>query len=342
MNPLHVMFLGSSGSGKTYLQERVSALIPAEDKIMMTTISEQGIYYFGQYELRHKLWILEDLDGAEGSLYPLREMMSKQSITKTVPEKDTKNGSFKTTQKTVEGPVCTSGCTTKEKIYEDNANRCILLYIDHSKEQDIRIIQYQQKQSAGKIDKAGEAKAILVMQNAQRLLRHVEVINPFAGLINLPQEVFKPRRTMQILLSFIETITFYEQYNRKTNESGAVISTVEDIELAFDLLKETLFRKSDELSGACRNFYEKLQQQVGEEVFYSRQMREQFRMNPSNLKRYMIELTNYGYVKIVGGSAYKGYEYQINREKPNLKSSIDRQIESIMIAIRGQESASGM
>jgi type IV secretory pathway ATPase VirB11/archaellum biosynthesis ATPase len=31
--PLHVMFLGSSGSGKTYLQERISELIPKEDKL---------------------------------------------------------------------------------------------------------------------------------------------------------------------------------------------------------------------------------------------------------------------------------------------------------------------
>ncbi|HXD78704.1 MAG TPA: CHC2 zinc finger domain-containing protein [Puia sp.] len=33
--PLHLLFLGSSGSGKTYLQERVSELIPPEDKIML-------------------------------------------------------------------------------------------------------------------------------------------------------------------------------------------------------------------------------------------------------------------------------------------------------------------
>jgi len=34
--PLHLLFLGSSGSGKTYLQERASELIPPEDKIEIT------------------------------------------------------------------------------------------------------------------------------------------------------------------------------------------------------------------------------------------------------------------------------------------------------------------
>ncbi len=50
--PLHVMFLGSSGSGKTYLQERISELVPAEDKIEITQITENALYYFKQHELK--------------------------------------------------------------------------------------------------------------------------------------------------------------------------------------------------------------------------------------------------------------------------------------------------
>ena len=42
--PLHVMFLGSSGSGKTYLQEKVSGLVPEEDKIEITQITENALY----------------------------------------------------------------------------------------------------------------------------------------------------------------------------------------------------------------------------------------------------------------------------------------------------------
>src|ERR1019366_6288760 len=42
--PLHVMFLGSSGTGKTYLHERISELIPEEDKIEITQITENALY----------------------------------------------------------------------------------------------------------------------------------------------------------------------------------------------------------------------------------------------------------------------------------------------------------
>ena len=43
--PLHIMSLGSSASGKTYLQEKVSELIPEEEKIEITTLSENALYY---------------------------------------------------------------------------------------------------------------------------------------------------------------------------------------------------------------------------------------------------------------------------------------------------------
>ena len=85
--PLHVVSLGASGTGKTHLQEKVGELIPEEDKIEITVLSENAFYYFGQRELKNKLILIEDLDGAESSLYPLRELQSKKRISKTIAHK---------------------------------------------------------------------------------------------------------------------------------------------------------------------------------------------------------------------------------------------------------------
>jgi len=136
--PLHLMYLGASGTGKTWLQERVSELMPEEDKLEITSLSSNAFYYFGREELKHKLLLIEDLDGAESVLYPLRELQSKRKISKTVTLKDNK-GNLKTVTLNVEGPVCVSGCTTREQLYEDNANRCILLYMDNSIEPDKKL-----------------------------------------------------------------------------------------------------------------------------------------------------------------------------------------------------------
>lgn len=40
--PLHIVSLGASGSGKTHLQEKVGELVPEEDKIEITTLSENA------------------------------------------------------------------------------------------------------------------------------------------------------------------------------------------------------------------------------------------------------------------------------------------------------------
>ncbi|SEC76264.1 hypothetical protein SAMN04489761_3504 [Tenacibaculum sp. MAR_2009_124] len=103
-NPLHCISLGSSGVGKTHLQSKVAELIPEEDKIEITVLSANAFYYFNRTELQHKLILIEDLDGAESVLYPLRELQSKKRITKTVVHKDRK-GTTKTIHLTVEGPV---------------------------------------------------------------------------------------------------------------------------------------------------------------------------------------------------------------------------------------------
>jgi DNA primase len=339
--PLHIMFLGSSGSGKTYLQEKISELIPEDDKIEITQVTENAFYYFKQEELKHRLILIEDLEGAEASMYPLRELQSKRRISKTVTLKDSK-GNLKTITLTVEGPVCVSGCTTKEKIYEDNANRCLLLYIDQGKDQDKKIMEYQTKLSAGEINHDQERKVKQFFKNIQRVLKPITVINPYAKYIQLPEQIFKPRRTMTLLLSFIETITFYHQYQREVKRDSSnqpfIETTIEDIEAAFNLLKDVLFSKSDELAKATRNFLEQLKailKQQKKESVTAKELRQQLRINPSNLKRYLIELERYGYIK-GNGNRYVKYEYSITNyeEYETLKSSIDKHLQAILEKIK--------
>jgi DNA primase len=339
--PLHIICLGASGTGKTYLQEKISELIPEEEKIEITTLSDNALYYFGREELKHKLILIEDLDGAENVLYPLRELQSKRKISKTVTLKDNK-GNLKTITLEVEGPVCVSGCTTRERVYDDNANRSILLYIDDSPEQDKKIMEYQQKASAGQINTGGEATIREQLKNVQRLLQPIKVINPYAEIIDLPQEVFKPRRTLMLLLSFIETVTFYHQYQRQIQynqdtKEPYIETTKEDIEIAFRLMKHVLFSKSDELSKATRNFLERLKSAVKTgEIFYTQEIRKSLRMSSSTLHRYMMELKINGYIQSRSGSKYKGYEYEIKdyKEYEKLKSDIDQKLQNILSKIK--------
>jgi DNA primase len=346
--PLHIISLGASGTGKTYLQEKVSELIPEQDKLEITILSENAFYYFDRKELKNKLVLIEDMDGAENVLYPLRELQSKKKISKTIPIKDSK-GNLKTITLHVEGPISLAGTTTREKLYEDNANRSLLIYLDGSPEHKEQIMEYQRRLSAGKVNSRQEEQLKEFFKDMQTVLKPIKIRNPYAQLLKLPQYVFKPLRTNAHYLAVIETITFYHQWQRQIKtcpDSGEkyIETTLEDIEWANRLLKEVLLAKSDELSGECRSFFERLKGWVtaqNKPSFYASQVREAFRMNPSNLKYYLIQLSRYGLVKTLGGNRYKnGYEYEITNYKDyeQLSQGIGNVLDQVLETIKNKTS----
>jgi DNA primase len=165
-------------------------------------------------------------------------------------------------------------------------------------------------------------------------------VNPWASFIDLPDQVFKPRRTLSLLLGFIEAVTFYHQYQRKVRQDAQgrhyIESSPDDIEIAFGLLKEALFTKGDELNHACRKFFERLKKEVGNGAFRSQEIRQTLRIAPSTLKRHLLELTRYGHLKANGGNRYKGFEYSIAdaEEYGKLTGSIERQLKEIIQKIK--------
>jgi len=338
-NPLHIISFGSSGAGKSHLQEKVAELIPEEDKIESTSLTSNALYYFGEYDLQHKLILIEDMDGAEAVLYALRELISKKHIIKLVPMKDSR-GITKTITFKVKGPVTVAGCTTQESIYEDNANRSFLVYIDESKQQDENIMCYQRKKSAGTVNTTEENTIKALLQNTQRLLQPVEVRNPYAEQLQIPNEVFKPRRTNAHYLQFIEAVTFYHQYQREKHTDAAsgaayINTTPEDIAAANRLMKEVLLRKADELSGAARNYFELLKQllqQQKQTTFTNKEIRRAMRLPGTTVRRYHNELLQIGYIKLQENKKKKGYLYEVvsYEEYTQLQSRIAGVLDTVL------------
>ena len=348
--PLHIISLGSSGTGKSHLQEKVGELIPEEDKLEITSLSENAFYYFGKQELRHKLILIEDLDGAGEVLYPLRELQSKRVITKSIPYKN-QTGETQTIHLRVEGPVCIAGCTTQESIYEDNANRSFLIYLDESPQQDTRIMEYQRKKSAGNINTIEENRVKQFLQNVQRVLQPVTIRNPFAEALQLPISVYKPRRTNAHYLAFIEAITFYHQFQRpqqvdETTGEMYLESTLEDIAAANYLMKEVLLRKSDDLPGACRNYLE----QVGHfltsnqlPTFTNRSMSKALHLPLSTIKRHNLALLSAGYLNKVEQKETRSFVYSLTHQEDyqQLQTGISQVLDSILQQLITQQQPNG-
>ena len=148
-------------------------------------------------------------------------------------------------------------------------------------------------------------------------------MNPFAPHLELPQSTFKKRRTNAIYLGLIEAITLFNQYRRKRQKAADgteyLLTEIEDIQWANNLIESIFLRKSDPLSQAERIFLEEVRTWTEENKFASfsqQQIVKSLRKHPSTVKRYINMLQQHGYIFISGGDRYKkGYDYSLNGEQ---------------------------
>lgn len=319
-NPLHAIVMGSSGSGKTHLLQGVAGTVPRQHIHVTTSLSENTLYYTPKDFLKHKILLQEDLDGAYAALLPLRELMSNQSISRFSTKTNSRTGDSKQVYLHVEGPVCVAGATTKDKIYEDNANRSFLIQIEENPHHEAEVLEYQGKVAAGLINFRKYEENTNLLKACQLLIEPIEVIIPFAPRLEIPPHVFKKMRTKNHYLTLIKSVTLWNQKQRKrtTDHEGNtfLLATLEDVEWANYLCKDSLLKKSDELGGKTRNFFESLKElqneaQKGNPIFYAKDTRKYFRLHPMQLKRLLDELEGRGFIKCKSRSNKTGNEYEI-------------------------------
>jgi len=344
-NPLHAIVMGSSGSGKTHLLQGVAGTVPKQHINVTTSLSENTLYYTPKDFLKNKILLQEDLDGAYNALLPLRELMSNQSISRFSTKTNSRTGDSKQVYLHVEGPVCVAGATTKDKVYEDNANRSFLIQIEESPKHEAQVMEHQGKVAAGLIDFKKYEQNINLLKACQLLIEPMEVVIPFAPKLELPPHVFKKMRTKNHYLTLIKAVTLWNQKQRKTtmdNEGNKyLVSTLEDVGWANFLCRDNLLRKSDELSGKTRNFFESLKELVQQwkvKTFYAKDVRQYLRMHPMTLQRHFNELEKRGLMRCVSRSNKPGNEYEISvwDDFEQLKSGMDI-MDTILQKLKNEE-----
>jgi len=297
----------------------VSSFIPKEGKKSFTRVTEGSFYNYGMYDLSHQLICIEDLDGMkEEAQLAFRELQSKGVIISSTSSKD-ENGNVNAYERVVYGPIASMACTTKGEVYEDNMSRCFLIAVDESHEQTLRIIEYQNKKSAGLIDEKREQQITEFLQHCLRILQPYQVINPYADKVHLPEEAHKIRRLNGLYQAFVKQITLLHQYQRKTDAQGRLVSEKEDLQVAAEIMFESIVLKVDELDGSLRQFYERLKQYVKSKdnshyqsyEFSQREIRHALHLSKTQLHRYLHDLMALEYIRQAGGYANKGFSYKV-------------------------------
>ena len=338
-NTLHALIQGTSGSGKTHLLATIMDFMPPEDTINLTRVTESSFYNYGEYELSNKLIGMEDFDGLEEKAeLAFRELMSKGMISSSTSGKNEHTGQIAAYIKTVYGPIASLSATTKGEIYEDNMSRCFLISVDESVGQTANIIKYQNNKAAGQIDRKEEKEIREFLRNCMRLLQSLDVVNPFANKIDLPKEAHKIRRLNDLFQSYVKQITLLNQYQRKKDAQGRLITDKEDLRTAIEIMFDSIILKVDELDGSLRDFYEKLKSYVlakGKEYeFEQREIRQQFRISKTQMHRNINNLIELEYITKTYVSTRNTFHYKIaywdnmealrNRIKQDLNNQLDK------------------
>ncbi|MEM9930829.1 MAG: hypothetical protein AAF840_13490, partial [Bacteroidota bacterium] len=335
---LHALIQGASGSGKTRLLRVISELIPEEKVKRYTRVTDGSFYNQGEYYFTNKLLCFEDIDGLkEEALLAVRELQSSEILITSTSFKD-EQGNIRGGERIVRGPIASISCTTKADVYEDNISRCFVVAVDESREQSLRIIEYQNQKSAGILDAYQEKTTREFLRNCLRLLEPLQVINPYANKIKLPEDAHKIRRLNELYQSFVRQVTLLNQYQRKRDQRGRLITQPEDLKIACHILFESIVLKVDELDGSLRQFFEKLKSYVGkmgkDYEFNRFELRKATGVSKTQQHRYLSKLVELEYVR-QNGFANRGYRYRIahwddqSALRNRIKNHLDHQITAL-------------
>ena len=275
--PLGVVIQSSSAAGKTSLMDAVLAFVPQEDKVKYSAMTGQSLFYMGETNLKHKVLAIVEEEGASRASYALKLLQSEGELTMASTGKDPQSGNLITQQYRVEGPVALLLTTTARDLDEELMNRCLVLAVDEGREQtrSIHRLQRERRTLEGLLAKKEREETMVLHQNAQRLLRPLDVLNPYAQHLSFPDQTTRLRRDHEKYLTLIDTVAFVHQHqreikvHRRPGQGEQLIEYIEvtlgDIELANRIAHEVLGRSLDELPPQTRRLLSLMDQHVNAE-----------------------------------------------------------------------------
>jgi hypothetical protein len=259
--PLAVIVQSSSAAGKSSLMDAVLAFVPEEQRVQYSAMTGQSLFYMGESDLQHKVLAIVEEAGAQRASYALKLLQSEGELTIASTGKDPATGRLLTHQYRVKGPVMIFLTTTAIDIDEELLNRCLVLTVNEERAQTqaIHRIQRESQTIEGLLRRKDRDELLRLHRNAQRLLKPVSVVNPYAPGLTFLDSQTRTRRDHTKYLTLIRTIALLHQHQRPRQTVEHHGRTIEYIEVALDdiavanrLTAEVLGRSLDELPPQTR------------------------------------------------------------------------------------------
>ncbi|WP_426317957.1 CHC2 zinc finger domain-containing protein [Pseudoduganella sp. R-43] len=316
--PLAILIQSSSAAGKSSLMDAVLAMVPPEEKVQYSAMTGQSLFYLGETDMQHKILAIAEEEGVRQAAYALKLLQSDGELTMASTGKDEASGNLVTKQYKVKGPVMLMMTTTAIDIDEELMNRCLVLSVNESREQTRLIHERQRmKQTLEGLLASSDKEALIALhQNAQRLLKPVLVVNPYADQLTFLDDKTRTRRDHMKYLTLIRAIALIHQHQRpirtvehRGRNLAYIEATKADIALANQIAHEVLGRTLDELPPQTRRLLSQLQAWVVDNAkaqalpvrevrFTRKQARDALHWGDTQLKLHLARLADLEYLAV--------------------------------------------
>ena len=335
-SPLAIIVQSSSAAGKSSLMEAVLAFLPDEQRVQYSAMTGQSLFYMGEADLKHKVLAIVEEEGVHSAAYALKLLQSEGVLTIASTGKDPNTGRHVTHQYRVEGPVMIFLTTTAIDLDEEMLNRCMVLTVNEDREQTkaIHRVQRQAQTVEGLLRRQDRNAILTVHRNAQRLLKPVPVVNPYAPGLTFQDSQTRTRRDHMKYLTLIRSVALLHQHQRprKTVEHrGRTVEYIEvelaDIAMANRLAHEVLGRSLDELPPQTRRLLLAVDEMVTAECerqkmersdyrFSRRDVREATGWGDTQLKTHLHRIEELEYLLIHRGGRGQSMVYELVFTRP--------------------------
>ena len=300
-HPLSAIIKGASSSGKSHTIRRVGELFPEEVVMWASSLTTNALYYMPAGSLHHRLVIagersrVEDDERAEATR-ALRDMISDGEINKHATVKTA--GELKTVHLRQQGPIAYIEATTLSDVFDEDANRCLLLQTDERHEQTARILAATARAAAGQIPP--DAESVRQVHHAiQRMLPRCEVVIPFAEQIarHFKADQVEARRNFPHLLRLVEASCLLHFRQRTRDERERLVATPDDYRLAARLARGPLYSAAGGVSNAARCFLDRIDGHFSTAEVTTAQAEAGEKAKPRTVYGWMKELNKAGLVE---------------------------------------------
>ena len=239
--PLSSIIVSSSGAGKTGLMKAVAELIPNDEKLFLSRLTPQALFYMPPDALMEKLIIVDERNGSSIADYSIRTMQTSNVLTMAGPKPKGEDSGVKT----INVRCAYMESTTSEEINPENSSRCFVLHLDESPSATEAILKSQRILRTQ--TKSKRATILKKHHEFQASLKSLPVVIPYVEHLSFPCNRVQYRREQEKFLSLIQSSALLHQHNRIITDD-VIEASVKDYEIAYSLFLNVFAELEQELS----------------------------------------------------------------------------------------------